>query len=186
MAGQLSTAFRAFWSAMFSREKAERIAAALNDPKPEVAATPLPLPVPAAPLERPVLKPKPAQSEAVTLLATLQREARMVDFLMEDIGNYTDEQIGGAVREIHRETASVLKRIFAITPIVQDEEGASVTVPAGFNAARFRLTGRVAGQAPFQGTLAHHGWEVTRCELPEFVGDAQAATTIAPAEVEIR
>src|SRR5262249_29797943 len=130
------------------------------------------------PFVPPVSRPK--QSEAVTLLATLQREARLVDFLKEELTEYSDEQVGAAVREIHRESGAVLNRLFAIRPILNDPEGAAVSVPAGFDAARYRLTGKVVGEAPYQGTLCHHGWEVTRCEIPEFVGGESAAMTISP------
>jgi hypothetical protein len=45
--------------------------------------------------------------------------------------------------------------------------------------------GQVAGEPPFQGKLCHHGWEATRCELPEWTGGAPAAMIVAPAEVEL-
>ena len=36
------------------------------------------------------------------VLAVLQRDGRLVDFLEEDIDAYADAQIGAAVRDIHR------------------------------------------------------------------------------------
>ena len=90
------------------------------------------------------------------------------------------------MREIHRDSKSVLDRFFAIKSIRDDEEGASIEVPAGFDAGRYRLTGKLTGTAPFHGTLRHHGWEATRCDLPAFTGSESAAKTIAPAEVEVQ
>jgi hypothetical protein len=71
-------------------------------------------------------------------------------------------------------------------PLRQEPEGADVGVPPGFDAAALRLTGKVAGQPPYRGTLRHPGWEATRVELPVWTGSPAAARVIAPAEVEIR
>jgi hypothetical protein len=89
------------------------------------------------------------------------------------------------VRDIHRDCTAVLERLFAVRPLLNDQEGSSVEVPVGFDAARYRLTGSVSGQPPYRGTLAHQGWQATRCELPEWNGSEQASFVIAPAEVEL-
>jgi hypothetical protein len=182
--GRVSTAFRAFFGALFNAETAIRVQDALRTDVPQTSEViPLAPVKPSEPAARPVLKS--TQSDAITLLATLQREARLVDFLQEDLGGYSDDQVGAAVREIHRDSGAVLSRFFAIRPILADEEGASVKVPAAFDAARYRLTGKLTGEAPFQGTLRHHGWEASRCELPAYTGSETSARTIAPAEVEV-
>jgi len=131
--------------------------------------------------------PQPARgpSEALVLLAALQREARLVDFLKEPLGDYTDAQIGAAVRDVHRDAAAALERWFGLRPVLEQPEGASIEVPPGYAAAEFRLTGRVSGGPPYRGTLAHHGWRATRCELPAWTGTVEAAYVIAPAEVEL-
>ena len=185
--GRVSTAFRAFFRCLFNGDTAARVSLALSE---KGLSAPVSVAAPPAPDTKPVeiKKPepkKPTQSEAITLLATLQREARLVDFLKEDLSGYADEQVGAAVRSIQRDSAKVLDRIFALQPVIADEEGAKVNVPTGFDAARYRLTGKVTGDAPFAGTLQHHGWEATKCELPQFTGSDSAAKTVAPAEVEI-
>lgn len=133
------------------------------------------------------LKPvkKPSRSEALTLLAALQREARFVDFIQEPIATYSDAQIGAAVRDVHRECGKVLGRLFDLQRVVAAEEGAAVDVPTGFDAARFRLTGGVSGSPPYRGKLCHHGWEAAKCELPAWTGSEEAARIVAPAEVEV-
>ena len=190
--GRVSTAFRAFFGSLFNGDTASRVSLALSAqslpaPVPDISHhVPISQPVEVAKKPAPLAEPKkPTQSEAITLLATLQREARLVDFLKEDLSGYADEQVGAAVRAIQRDSAKVLDRFFALQPVITDEEGAQVSVPAGFDAARYRLTGKVTGDAPFAGTLQHHGWEATKCELPQFTGSASAAKTIAPAEVEL-
>jgi hypothetical protein len=136
-----------------------------------------------APAKRPA--PRPTRSDALTLLATLQREARFVDFIQETLDAYSDAQIGAAARDVHRDCGKALERMFEVRPLLDQQEGASVEVPAGFDANRYRLTGNVAGEPPYQGRLAHHGWEVTRCELPTWSGSDKAVMVLAPAEVEL-
>lgn len=189
--GRILLAFRAFFAVLYSGQTAARVSTALLGVAEPTRDPEIPRPVPAPRAEerpRPEPRPeprRPIQSEAITLLATLQREARLVDFLKEDLTGYADEQVGAAVRAIQQDAAKVLDRLFALQAILTDEEGASVVVPAGFDAARYRLAGKVAGQAPFSGTLRHHGWEATRCEMPLFTGSESAARTVAPAEIEI-
>ena len=188
--GRILLAFRVFFAVLFSGETATRVTRALPAPGPTTEPeTTRAAPVP-KPDERPRPEPRPepkrpTQSEAVTLLATLQREARLVDFLKEDLSGYSDDQVGAAARAIQRDSEKVLDRFFALQPVVADEEGAKVNVPAGFDAARYRLTGKVSGEAPFTGTLRHHGWEATKCDLPQFTGSDSAAKTVAPAEIEV-
>jgi hypothetical protein len=157
----------------------------------KVTATPAVQPVVPAPAPKPVAAkptaPKPpARSEAITLLAALQREARFVDFIQESLAGYSDAQIGAAARDVHRDCGTVLERMFALRPAVTEEEGKEVDVPAGFDAGRWRLTGNVTGQPPFHGRLVHPGWEATVCELPTWSGSAAAARIVAPAEVELQ
>jgi hypothetical protein len=145
-----------------------------------------PQPKLAKPAPKPPPTPRaPVRSEAITLLAALQREARFVDFVKEPLDSYTDAQIGAAARDVHRDCGKVLQRLFALAPIAGEAEGAGVEVPAGFDAGRYRLTGNVAGQPPFRGRLVHHGWEATVCQLPQWTGTAAAARVVAPVEVEL-
>lgn len=129
--------------------------------------------------------PSPVRSDALTLLATLQREARFVDFIQEPLAGYSDAQIGAVARDVHRDCGRVLERLFALKPIADQDEGAEVEVPAGFDAGRFRVTGNVTGEPPFRGRLRHPGWEATACELPSWSGSEAAARTVAPVEVEL-
>ncbi|MDQ3330533.1 MAG: DUF2760 domain-containing protein [Planctomycetota bacterium] len=103
--------------------------------KPPVSKTPPPPPKPAP-------APKPTRSDAFTLLEALQREARLIDFLKEDVAPYEDAQIGAAVRDIHRDAAKLLERLFAIRPVIEQAEGSAVTL-TGSEAGRVRLVGNV-------------------------------------------
>lgn len=135
---------------------------------------------------QPVAPPKTRRSDALTLLSMLQREARLIDFIKEPIASYSDAQIGAAVRDVHKNCATVLERAFAIQPLSATPEGAAIDVPRGFDPAQYRLTGQVPNQPPYHGTLRHQGWRASKCELPEWTGSNEAKEVIAPAEVEIK
>ena len=119
------------------------------------------------------------------VLAVLQRDGRLVDFLQEDIDAYTDAQIGAAVRDIHRGCRKALRDYLTIEPVLPAAEGTAVDVPADFDPAAIRLVGNVAGSPPFRGVLRHHGWRVKTAQLPALPGTKDNATVLVPAEVEI-
>ena len=119
------------------------------------------------------------------VLAVLQRDGRLVDFLQEDIDAYDDAQIGAAVRDIHRGCRKALREYLTVEPVLGAAEGDSVTIAPDFDPAAIRLTGNVAGSPPFRGVLKHHGWRVKSAQLPALPGARDDASVLAPAEVEI-
>jgi hypothetical protein len=121
---------------------------------------------------------------AVQLLAILQREGRLLDFLQEEIDAYSDAQIGAAVRDIHRGCKKALSEHAPLEPVLAGQENASVRVDAGFDPSRIRLVGNVVGEPPFTGTLRHHGWRTAKVVLPELTAQTDP-TVVAPAEVEL-
>lgn len=178
--GRLGIAFRLFFRALKDAAFAERGAKLLEGaPLPEPGKATVGAPAVSVPT------PVPARSEALTLLALLQREARLIDFLKENIAPYSDAQVGAAVRDVHRDAAAAIDRLFALRPVMSEAEGSQVQVPAGAEASRVRLTGNVTGQPPFRGALRHQGWEATQSQLPQWSGSPQSAQIVAPAEVEL-
>jgi hypothetical protein len=149
--------------------------------KPEAAAT---LPAPKAELPAPAAPAGEPQAPALFLLSMLQREGRLIDFLQEDVAGFSDEQVGAAARVVHDGCRKVVRQYLALEPVLKDSEGASVQVPAGFDAQRIRLTGNVAGQPPFKGSLKHHGWAAREVSLPPPPA-AMDPKILAPAEVEL-
>ena len=133
---------------------------------------------------RPVLVHETTPEAALQLLGLLQRDARFIDFVQEDIGAYSDADIGAAARVVHEGCRKVLDEHFAIAPVRSEAEGSRVTLAAGFDAAAVRVTGNVVGQAPFVGTLSHRGWRVTDTRLPA-LAEGHDASVIAQAEVEL-
>jgi hypothetical protein len=138
-------------------------------------------PVASAPEE---VRPEQAHASGLFLLSMLQREGRFLDFLQEDVAPFSDSEVGAASRIVHDGCRKVVQQYLQLEPVLKEAEGARVTVPAGFDAQKIRLTGNVAGQAPFQGSLKHHGWLTRTIGLPP-VPDSLDLRVLAPAEVEL-
>lgn len=137
-----------------------------------------------APKPEPPPKAKKPTAEPLRLLALLQAESRIVDFLLEDVSAYSDAQIGQAVRDIHAKAAAALKQHAVIVPILDGAEGANVTVPKGFDPSAIRVLGNVTGEAPYQGEVQHPGWRVKELKLAPPAAGADEFV-LQPAEVQV-
>lgn len=122
--------------------------------------------------------------ESLRLLALMQQEGRLVDFLLEDLEGVPDDQIGAGVREIHRKCRKVLLDHVRIEPILDQNEGQQATILPGFDPSAVRLTGNVTGQPPFTGTVQHRGWRVKEIRLAR-PPSGQDEFVLMPAEVEL-
>ena len=137
-------------------------------------------------LAAPVPTANQADAEVVNFLAILQEKGRLVDFLMDDITSYSDAQVGAAGRVLHEGCKAVLLEHFGIRPMREEGEGSKVTIPPGYAPDDYRLVGKISGEAPFTGTLVHHGWRAEWVKLPRLIGiSAGRPPAIAPAEVEL-
>jgi hypothetical protein len=130
--------------------------------------------------------PKPAKPSGAPLrmLALLQAESRLVDFLLEDISGANDEQIGQAVREIHKKAQAALKQHAVIEQVLPGNEGDNATVQKGFDASAIRVVGNVTGEPPFTGAINHPGWRVKELKLATPAEGADEFV-LQPAEVQI-
>ena len=185
--GRLSVAIGSFFAILGDGKLAAEVNA-LRNGVPVPAAAPA-APAPVAPKTAPVASPAPAiqaasPDAALQLLALLQKNARFVDFVEEDIAGYADADIGAAARVVHEGCRATLREHFTIRPIRTEAEGTRVTLAEGFDASANRLTGNVVGAAPFTGTLSHRGWRAAEVKLPKLVG-THDMSVIAPAEVEL-
>ncbi len=130
--------------------------------------------------------PKPVKPSGAPLrmLALLQREGRLLDFLMEDISGAPDAQVGYGVREMHRKCQEGIKKALDLETVLPNNEDETVEIAAGFDPSAIRLTGNVAGSPPFKGRLIHPGWRVKTMRVaapPEGADEF----VLAPAEVEM-
>ncbi|QEZ46502.1 DUF2760 domain-containing protein [Cupriavidus oxalaticus] len=182
--GRVSLAVGTFFAILGDGQLAAGIKRLRNGESAAPAApAPVAAPVPAAAPAAPALK-EASPVAALQLLGLLQRDARFVDFVEEDIARYSDTEIGAAARLVHDGCRAVLREHFTIRPVREEAEGSRVTVADGFDATAIRLTGNVVGSAPFHGSISHRGWKVAEVRLPR-VAERHDATVIAPAEVEL-
>lgn len=108
-------------------------------------------------------------------LKRLQEKSRLIDFFKEDISSYSDEEVGAAVRQIHKDAAKALEDELSIRPLFVENEGAIVTIEPGFNPFHIKLVGNVLGSGPYEGTLMHKGWKSDKNEV-----------VLYPAEIEVK
>lgn len=142
-------------------------------PPAQSAAAPAPLPV------------ATAEADVVQFLGRLQEKGRLVDFAMEEIAAYPDEQVGAVARVVHQGVREVLKSTFDIRPVHGGEEGEDVSLAGDYDARAYRLVGKVPERPPFRGAVRHRGWKTSKVNLPKVSADPAAKEVIAPAEVEI-
>lgn len=199
---RLFLAFVAFFAVLFDRRFAEGVKQVRDrerlglpppaEPPPHAAEPPAPAVEPPAPPPAPAAAPAPApsapaqppHSEALHVLALLQRDGRLIDFLSESLDGFSDSEIGAAARTVHGGCRKALEAYLDLEPVYREAEGASVTVAPGFDPSAVRLTGNVVGDPPFRGSLRHHGWRATRTAFPP-PPTAQDPRILAPAEVEL-
>jgi hypothetical protein len=169
---RISQAFRSFFSILFSGVLPADIAQAFGYSKViPMKATPAPAPKPQS---------GPADG-AVQILSVLQRDARLMDFLMEDISGYSDEQVGAAVRDVQQQSRQALERYLKLQPVIDGVEG-DFTKTDGLAASSVKLVGNVppSGKAP-GGLLRHKGWKAEKVDLPAL----PPGNILAPAEIEV-
>lgn len=173
--GRLTLAFRSFFGILFGGALPAGVAEALGL------------------IRKPQAPVKPARAEtparvsdgALQILGILQRDARLIDFLMEDISGYTDDQVGAAVRNLHEQCRGALQRYFRLAPVIDGVEGSYTKLDEPGDPARVKLLGlvpadgRVAG-----GVLRHRGWRAEKVTLPALPA-RQDPAILAPAELEI-
>jgi Domain of unknown function (DUF2760) len=167
---RIAQAFRSFFSILFSGKLPADVAKSLG-------FTPAKAPAPAS---KPAAQARP-QDGAIQILGILQRDSRLIDFLMEDISAYSDEQVGAAVRDVQAQSKQSLERYLQFQPVIDGVEG-TYTKTEGIAQGAVKLIGNVPanGKAP-GGLLRHKGWQAAKVDLPA----ALPGTVLAPAEIEV-
>ncbi|MCU1291602.1 MAG: hypothetical protein JWP08_452 [Bryobacterales bacterium] len=171
---RISSAFRSFFSILFSGVLPEEVALEFGYERPKPAPPPI---------ELPKIK---VSDGALQILGILQRDARLIDFLMEDIGSYADDQIGAAVRTVHSDSRAALVRHVTLAPVIDSVEGTFHKLDASKapDPNRIKLIGNVPASGKVAGgTLRHRGWFASSITLP--VLGKQDPATLFPAEIEV-
>ena len=175
-------AFRCFFNLLFGGALSEETLTALNLTRrdaatartaPAKAAAAAPAPAPAA----------KTSDGALQLLGILQRDSRLIDFLMEDIASYADDQVGAAVRELHDQCREAVSRYVTLEPVIDGVEGTFAKAPSK-DPNLVKFVGNVPAKPPEGGVLRHRGWRARKIDLPPIAGK-QDVSVVAPAEIEI-
>lgn len=169
---RLLNAFRVFWSML------------LHGRVPSDLLPVAPVPVAPATAPPPRASREDEGDRAVQLLALLQRDGRLVDFLREDITPYTDAQVGAAVRDVHAKCRATLERYLALEPVTLEDEGQAFTVSRATDPATVKVVGQVPASGTARGLVRHRGWRVTSLTLPALPPD-DARRVVAAAEIEV-
>jgi hypothetical protein len=170
---RIAFAFRSFFAILFTGQLPGDIAQAFG-------FTQVKSPTPAA---KPAPQARPSDG-ALQILGLLQRDSRLIDFLMEDISAYADDQVGAAVRNLHDQCRDSLNRYLRLAPVIDAVEGSFTKLETN-DPATVKLLGNVpvSGKAA-GGILRHKGWRAEKIDLPP-TPPSQSVTVIAPAEVEV-
>ena len=106
---RMSLAFGSFFSILSRPDFAADVQRLRDEGWPAPAPAPVQAPAPAPVVAPAPVAPPPApvpqlasETAALQLLGLLQREARFVDFVQEDIQGYGDAEIGAAARVVHQ------------------------------------------------------------------------------------
>ena len=171
-------AFRAFFNILFKGRLSDALASSLGLSRRAAASASAAKPSAAAPA------PATTTSDgALQMLGILQRDSRLLDFLMEDVAAYSDDQIGAAVRELHDQCRDSVSRYVTLQPVIDGVEGTFVQAPSK-DPNLVKFVGNVPAKPPSGGTLRHKGWRAAKVDLPALAA-RQDATILAPAEIEI-
>jgi hypothetical protein len=175
---RIGLAFKAFWRVLTDSQVAEQFYAVIKGEAP-----------PAIPQE--AARPSPIQTASpklvvhpLQLLTILQREGRLVDFLMEDIQGIADAQVGAAVREVHQKCRKALQDHVPLEPVMSEAEESTATVQTGYDPSAIRVVGNLPARPPYSGMVRHRGWRAREVNLQP-LPSGQDAKIIAPAEVEV-
>lgn len=156
------------------------------EPPPEPAKPRAPEPEPEE-VPEPAAPPAPAKPDvtaALQLLALFQTEGRLIDFLEQDVATFSDADVGAAARVVHEGCRRTLRQHASISAVRSEDEGARLTLEAGYNAGEVKLIGNVTGKPPYRGVLVHRGWRVRDLAVPAPLKEHDA-TVVAKAEVEL-
>ena len=185
----IGVAFRAFFGVLFNSTTASLVDQVLRAPTIDKLPPPTPSSTAtseknSSPSQVSARTPKTGRNDAISLLSTLQREARLLDLVQESLDGYSDQQVGAAARDVLRDSRKVLHRLFGIEPLHSGSEGEKVSIAPDTSAYRTKLIGANT-KAAQSGVLVHPGWIATTCQVPQWTGNEDDALVIAPAEVEV-
>ncbi|HMP17665.1 MAG TPA: DUF2760 domain-containing protein, partial [Gemmatales bacterium] len=125
---RIGIAFRSFFRLLGNGDFARKVVEleSLHSESQEAKPPAVPLKPESSEVPKPSIHP-------LQLIGILQREGRLLDFLMEEIENLPDAQIGAAVREVHKKSAKALRDHVTLASVVETLEDEKMTVASGYD-----------------------------------------------------
>jgi hypothetical protein len=121
---------------------------------------------------------------AYALLSLMQKEARFLDFVQENLQEIPDAQVGAVSKRIHKDLTKLFKQFLKVEPVFDSAENQKVSIEEGFEPAEIQLSGNVEKKPPLEGILRHKGWMVDSLNLPRRTSAARTKV-LQPAQVEV-
>ena len=128
------------------------------------------------------------QSQVIQLLNLLQQKGRFLDFLMEDILEHSDEDLGSAARFVHQGCSQIMKEYFKIMPLSEQKEGEQMVLEKDHDPYKFLLLEGTINQEQQEVKIIHRGWVTTNINLPKASKSNTSSHNtgiISPIELEI-
>ena len=122
----------------------------------------------------------------LSLLSSLQKKGRFLDFVQGDISQYPDAQVGAAARVVHQGCAEALREFLEIHPIHEDPEGQVVKLQSDAQDLKYSFSGEPGTHLPENGRLIHRGWKTEKIQLPKRTKPMREdLLVITPAEIQL-
>lgn len=122
------------------------------------------------------------------LISMLQEKGRLLDFVMDDISTYRDEDVGRVSRIVHQGVKEVFTKIMDIKSIHAGVEGEKITLNGAADFSSYKLIGTGTKTPPLTGVVVHKGWKLEKFNLPKISStvDQTSNMIIQAVEVEVK
>ncbi|MGR9106816.1 MAG: DUF2760 domain-containing protein [Gammaproteobacteria bacterium] len=120
---------------------------------------------------------------ALQLLGLLQRDARFLDLVYEDIDQHSDRDIGLAARAFLLNCRQVVDTYFDVRPVINGSAGDPVLIKSDFDPSLVRFSDGDPFEPGAEYALDQPGWRATRCRLPD-IDPGDNLRILVPAEVK--
>ena len=109
------------WAILARRSKSEQVNVAPATPEVQIVEKIVEVEkIVQLPAPEPVILKEATTDAALQLLSLLQKEARFIDFIKEDMITYSDTDIGAAARIVHQGCRKAIEEHFSLSPVSQD------------------------------------------------------------------
>ena len=126
-----------------------------------------------------------AEHSAKKLLAILQKQARFIDFIHQNLDHYSNNEVANVARNIHSNCQKTLKKYCKFSSIRPEAEEGFVVLEKDFDRSYIHLIGNIGNQQQFEGVLIHKGWQIDEIKLPYSLNKTNDHI-IQPAEIEVK